>query len=255
MLWVTRYLGQYAILFAVAFALISPSQAVAKANPKYASLVIDADTGQVLFGRYSKARRYPASLTKMMTLYMLFEQLDKGKMSYNTRLKVSKRAASMPQTNISLRAGDRIRVSDAIKALIVRSANDVAVVVAEAIGKTEWNFGLMMTRKARSMGMYNTVFRNASGLPNRKQYSTARDMATLAIRLQRDYPQYFHHFKTQHFTHKGTTYKSHNKLLRSYPGVDGIKTGYTIASGFNLVSSVNKNGHRLIGVVMGGAKS
>jgi D-alanyl-D-alanine carboxypeptidase len=236
----------------LAAATLAIGGAQAAPNPKYASLVIDADTGKVLHAENANAVRYPASLTKLMTLYLAFEALDKGKMTLDTRMKVSQKAARMPQTNISLRQGETITVRDAIKALVVRSANDVAVVMAEHLGKTEWGFGLKMTSKARELGMKNTVFRNASGLPDSKQYSTARDLAVLAMALRSHYPQYYHFFKTTSFTYKGRTYGSHNRAMARIPGADGLKTGFINASGFNLITSIERNNRHLVGVVLGG---
>lgn len=224
----------------------------AQANPRYASIVIDADTGAVLHESNADASRYPASLTKMMTLYMLFEAIEQRKMTLDARMKVSARAASMPQTNIGLRAGDAISVRDAIPALIVRSANDVATVVAEALGGTEANFGYMMTTKARKLGMRSTTFRNASGLPNGEQKTTARDMAALSTRLIKDFPKYYHYFSTQSFHYKGTTYNSHNRMVRNIQSVDGLKTGFIRASGFNVATSAKRGNRRMIAVVMGG---
>ncbi len=222
------------------------------ANSRYASIVVDADTGKVMHESNADASRYPASLTKMMTLYMLFEALERGKMNLNTRMPVSTHAASMPQTNIGLRAGETLSVRDAIPALIVRSANDAAAVVAEALGNTESNFGNMMTQKARQLGMTATTFRNASGLPNSAQRTTARDMARLSSRLMKDFPQYYHYFSTPSFRYKGRTYNSHNRMVRNTQGVDGLKTGFIRASGFNVATSAKRNNRRVIAVVMGG---
>ena len=222
------------------------------ANPRYASIVMDANTGEVLHESSADASRYPASLTKMMTLYMLFEALERGKMTLNTRMPVSAHAASMPQTNIGLRTGETLSVRDAIPSLIVRSANDAAAVVAEALGNTESNFGNMMTQKARQLGMTATTFRNASGLPNTAQKTTARDMARLSSRLMKDFPQYYHYFSTPAFHYKGKTYNSHNRMVRNTQGVDGLKTGFIRASGFNVATSAKRNNRRVIAVVMGG---
>ncbi|SET00489.1 D-alanyl-D-alanine carboxypeptidase [Nitrosomonas marina] len=222
------------------------------ANPRYASIVIDADTGAVLHESNADASRYPASLTKMMTLYMLFEAIQQGKMALDTKMPVSTHAASMPQTNIGLRAGETLRVRDAIPALIVRSANDAAAVIAETLGQTESNFGRMMTEKARKMGMSSTTFKNASGLPNYQQKTTARDMVKLSVRLMKDFPQYYHYFSTQSFSYKGTTYNSHNRMVRNTRGVDGLKTGFIRASGFNVATSAKRDNRRVIAVVMGG---
>ncbi|WP_292918094.1 D-alanyl-D-alanine carboxypeptidase family protein [Nitrosomonas sp.] len=228
--------------------LLNPVQA----NPRYSSIVIDADTGAVLHQDSADAVRYPASLTKMMTLYMLFEAMEQRKMTLDTPMKVSVHAASMPQTNVALRTGDQIKVRDAIPALIVRSANDVAAVVAEALGGSEANFGRMMTDKARQLGMRSTTFRNASGLPNGEQKTTARDMVTLSTRLMKDFPKYYHYFSTQSFSYKGVTYNSHNRMVRNVPGVDGLKTGFIRASGFNVATSAKRGNRRVVAVVMGG---
>lgn len=224
----------------------------ALANPRYSSIVIDADTGSVLHESSADASRYPASLTKMMTLYMLFEAMEQRKITMDTRLPVSAHAAAMPQTNIGLRTGDSISVRDAIPALIVRSANDVAAVVAEALGKSESNFGRMMTDKGRKLGMRSTTFRNASGLPNNDQKTTARDMVILSARLMKDFPKHYHYFSTQSFSYKGITYNSHNRMVRNIAGVDGLKTGFIRASGFNVATSAKRGNRRVIAVVMGG---
>jgi len=225
------------------------------AHAKYASFVMDADSGRVLHSRNADTRNYPASLTKMMTLYMLFEALESKKITLNTKMRVSRRATWQPPSRLGLKAGSSIRAEDAIYALVTKSANDVATVVAEALGGTEWEFAKEMTKRAREIGMKRTNFRNASGLPNRGQLSTARDMATLGNTLWKRFPQYYGYFKTAKWTYKGRTYGNHNKLMKKYDGMDGIKTGYIRASGFNLVTSVNRKGHRLIGVVFGGKTS
>ena len=235
-------------VLAVLLTLVSPAQA----NPRSAAIVIDASSGAVLHESNADASRYPASLTKMMTLYMLFEAIEQHKMTLDFRMPVSAHAASMPSTNIGLRAGDSISVREAIPALIVRSANDVAAVVAEALGTSETNFGRMMTEKARKLGMHSTTFRNASGLPNPEQKTTARDMVTLSARLIKDFPKYYHYFSTQSFNHKGITYKSHNRMVRNTPGVDGLKTGFIRASGFNVATSAKRGDRRVVAVVMGG---
>jgi len=227
----------------------------APAQAKYASVVIDAETGEVLHAKNSNTRNHPASLVKMMTLYMVFDALEKRQFKLNQGLRVSRRAAGMPPSKLGLRRGQTIRVKDAILALVTKSANDVAVVVAEAIGGTESQFAQKMTKKARQPGMKRTTFRNASGLPNRRQLSTARDMATLANALIRDFPQCYHYFATKRFKYRGRSYRNHNKLLRTYSGTDGIKTGYIRASGYNLVASSVRNGRRVIAVVFGGKTS
>jgi len=218
----------------------------------YTAMVIDAETGDVLHEYRADHKVYPASLTKIMTLYMLFDALDSGKVSLSTRMEVSKRAWGQAPSKLGLQPGEKISVEDAILALVTKSANDIAVVVAEHLGGTEIKFAQMMTAKARQIGMKNTTFRNASGLPNRGQLTTARDMIRLAVSLRKDYGNYYHYFSTQKFSYGKRTYGNHNNLLASYYGTDGIKTGYINASGFNLVASVNRNGRRLIGVVFGG---
>ncbi len=234
-----------------AFLVLSSSPVLAK----YASFVIDAESGQVLHSVNADTRNYPASLTKMMTLYLVFDALDKKKWSLKTRLKVSARAARQPASKLALKRGTTISVRDAVLALVTKSANDVASVIAEGMSGSERNFGLKMTATARKLGMSRTTFRNASGLPNRAQLSTARDMGTLARALINDFPQYYHYFSTESFRYGGLTHKNHNQLLKSYEGTDGIKTGYIRASGFNLVASVERGERRLIGVVFGSKSS
>jgi len=230
------------------FGATAPSAKAAK----YAAIVIEESTGQVLFARNADKARYPASLTKIMTLYLLFEELESGRVSMSTKMPVSRVAASRSPSKLYLRSGQSITVKDAILALITKSANDVATVVAEQLSGSEREFGKRMTRKARALGMTRTTFRNASGLPNREQRSTARDMARLAVAIRRDFPQYFSMFSTTSFRWKGQRFGNHNKLLTKYSGTDGIKTGYINASGFNLVATVERAGVRLIGVVFGG---
>jgi D-alanyl-D-alanine carboxypeptidase len=238
--------------FLLGLALVYSTVPVNQAEARYASIVIDADSGRVLHATNEDDRNYPASLTKIMTLYMAFDALKQGKMSLKSRLQVSKRASGMAPSKLGLKPGQTITLEDAILALVTKSANDVAVVVAEALGGTEINFAIQMTERARQLGMSRTTFKNASGLPNRRQLSTARDMAMLGLRIRQDFPDYYAYFATTHFKHAGRTFKNHNTLLSSYEGTDGIKTGYIRASGFNLVASVQRNGHRLIGVVFGG---
>jgi len=225
------------------------------ANAKYASFVINENTKRIYHNKNADTRNYPASLTKIMTLYMIFDALESKKISMKTRLKVSKRASRQPPSKLYLSPGSTITVKNAIMALITKSANDVATVVAENLGKSERNFAKLMTKKAKQLGMTRTTFKNASGLPNRGQLSTARDMATLGMAIRRNHPKFFKLFKTKHFVYQGTKYTNHNNLLGSYSGTDGIKTGYTSASGFNLVASVERNGQRIIGVVFGGKKA
>ena len=221
-------------------------------NPRHSALVIDADTGRVLRNENASARRYPASLTKMMTLYMTFRALQAGQVSMDQMLPVSKKAASQPQTNIALNPKSKISVKECIVALVVRSANDCAMVLGEALGGSQENFAAMMTNTAHQLGMKGTNFRNPSGLPDTQQYTTAYDMARLGIALRRDFPQYYPMFKIQSFTYNGRHYGGHNRVIGRLDGVDGIKTGYIRLSGFNLVSSIKKNGVNLVAVVMGG---
>jgi D-alanyl-D-alanine carboxypeptidase len=219
---------------------------------KDAALVLDGATGKVLYSRNADATRHPASLTKMMTLYMLFEQLKNGQMTLATPLPVSEHAAIQHKTKLYLQSGTTIPVESAIRAIVVCSANDVAVAISEAIGGSEDHFAQLMTEKARQLGMSHTFYHNASGLPDDLQVTTASDLSILARHLAYDFPQYFPYFSTETFTWHGQTHKSTDHLLGVYPGVDGIKTGYTGASGFNLVSSVVRGGAHVIAVVMGG---
>tara|TARA_B100000315_G_scaffold260173_1_gene319707 strand:+ start:11516 stop:12685 length:1170 start_codon:yes stop_codon:yes gene_type:complete len=222
---------------------------------KYASYVVDAKTGKVYHATNENTRNYPASLTKLMTLYLLFEAVEKKKFTFSTRLSVSRKAANRPASRLGLKRGQSIRVKDAVMALIVKSANDVASVVAESIGGTERRFALIMTDKARKLGMSRTTFRNASGLPHRGQMSTAKDMATLTRAIINRFPQYYHLFKRQVFTFQGRTYRTHNKVLKTYPGAEGMKTGYIRASGYNLITTAKRHNRRMIGVVFGGNTS
>lgn len=219
---------------------------------KFAAVIVDANTGQVLFHQQAEEKRYPASLTKMMTLYLLFDALKRKQIRIDGLFNVSKKAAGQPPTNIRLKASDRIEVELAIKALIVRSANDVAMVVAENLGGSQAGFAKKMNKKASELGMDATHFINPSGLPDTQQISTAFDMARMSIALRRDFPEYYHYFNISSFKFRGKTYKSHNKLIGAYPGVDGLKTGYIRASGFNLATSVKRGNYNLVAVVMGG---
>ncbi|MFK4658038.1 D-alanyl-D-alanine carboxypeptidase [Bradyrhizobium japonicum] len=221
-------------------------------SPKFASIIVDGNSGSVLQATSPDGIRHPASLTKIMTLYLLFERLESGRMKLDTEMPVSQHAADQDPTKLNLRAGQTIRVEDAIKGLVTRSANDAAVVIAEAIGGDEDDFAQMMTRKARSLGMSKTVYRNANGLPNDEQVTTARDQATLGRAIQERFPRYYRYFATSTFNWRGQSIRNHNHLLGSVEGVDGIKTGYTRASGFNLVTSMRRGNRHLIGVVLGG---
>ncbi len=221
-------------------------------SPPQSAVIIDGATGKVLYANNATAPRYPASLTKMMTLYLLFEQLKQGKVSLNSMLTASAHAATQRPTKLGLTPGESISVDLAIKAIVVRSANDVAVTIAEALGGSESEFAAMMTRTAYALGMRHTEFHNASGLPNPQQTTTAHDLALLGRHIAYDFPEYYHYFSTPTFTYQGEQYQTHDNLLNKFEGTDGIKTGYTNASGFNLVSSVVREGKHIIGVVMGG---
>ena len=234
------------------FTLGFTQDAHAKSNPKYASIVMDSDTGLILHQRYADKRLHPASITKVMTLMLVFDALKEGRIRLHDRVHISKRAAGMVPSKIGLPAGSSIKVKDAILALVTKSANDIAVALAEKIGGTEYNFAKMMTKKARSLGMKRTTFKNASGLHHKAQVSTARDIAKMAQVVIQDYPKYYRYFSTKSFRYKGKTYNNHNRLMKTYKGMDGMKTGYINASGFNLVASAVRNNRRVIGVVLGG---
>jgi D-alanyl-D-alanine carboxypeptidase (penicillin-binding protein 5/6) len=217
-----------------------------------AQLLLDARTGEVLASENPDVLNHPASLTKMMSVYMVFDAIHAGRLSWDSPVPFSKYASSRPPTKLSVKAGDSITVREAVLGMIVKSANDAAAAIGEKIGGSEEAFAAMMTRKARSLGMMNTTFFNASGLPHDQQFTTARDMSTLAVALMRDFPKEYELFATKSFKFRGKTINGHNNLMYRYKGMDGIKTGYTNASGFNLVSAVEKDGRRVIGVVMGG---
>ncbi len=219
---------------------------------KDAALILDGATGKILYARNEGAERHPASLTKMMTLYMLFDALKAGKITMQTPMPVSSHAAQQKPTKLSLRPGTTITVDTAIRAIVIRSANDVAVVIAESLGGTELHFAQMMTEKARALGMRETYYHNASGLPDPLQITTAMDLSVLARHLAYDFPQFYPYFALPGFNYKGVYYPTHDNLIGRYPGADGIKTGFTVASGFNLTSSVVRGGVHLIGIVMGG---
>ena len=224
-------------------------------SPGYAAIVVDANTGSILHSSNADAIRHPASLTKIMTLYMLFERLESGKLSLDSPLRVSEHAADQSPTKLGLREGGTITVEDAIKGMVTRSANDAAVVVAENLAGSEDEFARQMTRKARALGMSHTVYRNASGLPDSAQVTTARDQATLGRAIQERFPRYYRYFSTRSFTFRGQRIANHNRLLGRVEGVDGIKTGYIRASGFNLVTSVRRNGRHVVAVVLGGTSA
>jgi D-alanyl-D-alanine carboxypeptidase len=221
-------------------------------QPAYSSIVVDVNSGVVMQATNADAPRHPASLTKIMTLYLLFERLEQGKIKLTTDLPVSAHAAIQAPSKLSLKPGDSIKVETAIRAIVTKSANDVAVIVAEAIGGDEPTFARMMTAKARALGMDQTTYRNASGLPDDQQITTARDQATLGRAIQDRFPNYYHYFATRTFEYRGHAIRNHNHLLGAIDGVDGIKTGYIHDSGFNIVTSVRRANHHLVAVVFGG---
>jgi D-alanyl-D-alanine carboxypeptidase len=239
-------------LVAATLSLAPGLQRAQAASSKYSAIVVDAESGRVLRSENAQATRYPASLTKMMTLYLTFEALRKGKLTLDQKLPVSKHAASMSPTKIGVRAGQSLKVRDAILALITQSANDAAVVLAEGMAGSESAFARNMTAKAHALGMTRTTYRNASGLPDPDQVTTAADYALLSRALMRDFPEDYHYFSTRQFVWKGRTFGNHNHLLEKYDGTDGIKTGYINASGFNLAASAVRGGRRLICVMFGG---
>jgi D-alanyl-D-alanine carboxypeptidase len=233
---------------AVSF-LLGSSPAWAKTE---SYIIIDAETGVALAERNADAQTYPASLTKMMTLYLLFESLEQGKVKLDQQFTVSARAAAQAPSRLGLADGQRIAVRDLVLGIITKSANDAAVVVAENLGGSEPGFAERMTQKAHALGMMHTLYRNASGLPNPGQLTTARDLSRLALALYRDFPREYAYFATEEFTYNGVTHANHNHLMQAFEGMDGIKTGYIRASGFNLAASAVRDNRRLVGVVMGG---
>lgn len=222
---------------------------------RHASMAIDANTGQILHAQGADEARYPASLTKMMTVYIAFELIEQGKLNPQTRLRISPTAAATSPSKLGLEAGAEIALSDALQAVIVKSANDMAVAVAEHIAGSEARFAALMTQKARQLGMAATTFRNAHGLPDSGQVTTARDMLTLAMRLNDDFPRRYVMFSQRAFSYRGVTHRNHNTMLGSYQGMDGLKTGYTTPSGFNLVASVRRNGRHVVAAVFGGTSA
>lgn len=245
-----RYITVLFSLFVFLAATSAPQHA--HANNKYSSIVIDANTGIVLRERYADKKLHPASMTKMMTLYMAFDAMKQGRFNKNSRIRMSNHAASMVPSKLYIKPGDTIRMEDAILALVTKSANDVAAALGEAISGSESAFARDMTITARRLGMHSTTFKNASGLHHPAQVSTARDMARLSQALIQNFPNEYKYFKTNKFVYSGKTYGNHNRLMSSYDGMDGIKTGYVAASGFNLAASAKRDGVRLIGVVFGG---
>jgi len=247
---VLRRVFAYASAFLIVFA-VGLTSAEARDN-RHAAFILDANTGAVLHNEDGDAPRHPASLTKMMTLYLTFETLQTGRLRMADRITISEHAADQAPSKLDLKPGDQITVENAIKAIVTKSANDIAVALAEKIGGSETNFARLMNARARAFGMSGTHYENASGLPNDEQITTAHDMATLALRLQDDFPQYYPFFSTRVFSYGGKSYRNHNTMLNTFAGIDGIKTGYTRASGFNLVTSLHRGEKHLVGVVFGG---
>ncbi len=235
-----------AVLAAIVIGGTAPAQA------RYASIVIDFESGRVLSEQGADERRHPASLTKMMTLFLIFEALDAGKITLNTRWNVSEYAAGQAPTKLNLQAGDRVAVRDIILGMVTRSANDAAMVAAEGLGGSEAKFADLMNKRAREIGMTRSNFENPHGLPNDAQITTVRDMATLGREIIKRYPHHYAFFSTQQFTFEGRKYANHNRLMNWYQGADGIKTGYIRASGFNLVASAVRDGRRIVAAVIGG---
>lgn len=242
-----------AVLAACFLVWTGAASAQITARDRYASIVVDARTGQVQSAAHADEMRHPASLTKMMTLYMLFEAMREGRLTLSTPIRVSAEAASRPPSKLGIPAGGSLSAESAILALITRSANDIAAAVGEALSGDEDAFARAMTQRARSLGMTRTTFRNASGLPDPEQLTTARDMALLGRRLIADFPDQYRYFGTQFFAHGNRMIRNHNGMLRDYPGADGIKTGFINASGFNIVTSAQRDGVRLVGAVFGGS--
>jgi len=224
-------------------------------EPRYSAVVVDANTGEVLYAKRPDSPRYPASITKIMTLYLTFEALAAGRLSLSDTVTVSYHAASMAPSKLGLSPGQTITVDEAIRAVAVKSANDMAVALAERIGGSEQRFAALMTLRAQELGMTNSQFVNASGLPDTRQLTTARDIAVLSRSVMRDYPQYYSYFGLRQFAYRGEVMNNHNHLLDSMPGVDGLKTGFINASGFNLAASAVRDGRRLIAVVLGGSST
>ncbi len=219
---------------------------------KYAAVLINSETGEVMYARQADARRYPASITKVMSLYVAFEELEAGRLKESDRITISRFAAGQPPSKLGLKPGSTISVHDAMGVMATRSANDISVALAEHISGSQEAFAARMTATARRIGMSNSVFRNPHGLPDAGHFTTARDIATLSRAVIRDFPQRYKLFSTVEFEYEGRAIGNHNHLLKTLPGVDGIKTGFTNAAGFTLAASAAKNGVRLIAVVLGG---
>src|SRR5215212_2346813 len=256
---VSTLAGVVGLSVSIVIALSSPAEAARRKrhrgpaySPPYAAMVVDAKTGRVLHAQNEDAPRHPASVTKVMTLYLLFEQLERGRIALDTPLQVSANASRQAPSKLGLRPGSSIDVEDAIQALVTKSANDVAVVVAENLGGSEEAFAEQMTRKARALGMSNTRYRNASGLPDPEQITTARDLTILGRAIQERFPKQYRYFQTRVFNYAGAAHRNHNKLLGRVEGVDGIKTGFTRASGFNLLTSARAGERHIVAAILGG---
>lgn len=257
---VAKLAGMAGLAASIIVALSSPADAARRKHrraaaayaPPYAAMVVDTKTGRVLHAQNEDALRHPASITKVMTLYLLFEQLEKGRLALDTPLRVSANASRQAPSKLGLRPGSTIETEDAIKALVTKSANDVAVVVAENLAGSEEAFAEQMTRKARALGMTRTVYRNASGLPDPEQVTTARDLTVLGRAIQERFPRQYKYFQTRLFHYAGAAHRNHNKLLGRVEGVDGIKTGFTRASGFNLLTSARSGDRHIMSAVLGG---
>ena len=253
-----RIWSRHVSVLAAAFTLLASvgmASGQAVAQEKYASFVIETGTQDVLHARFADEERYPASLTKVMTLYMLFDEMKAGNIALDDELYVSEAADEQPASDLGIDEGGFISVEDAIYALVTKSANDIAVVVAERIAGSEERFAALMTVKARFLGLEDTRFYNASGLPDERQVTTARDMARLAQAMLETHGDYYHYFENRLFRWDGVTYRNHNRLLGAVDGVDGIKTGYTRASGFNLMASARRGDERIIAIMLGGKSS
>lgn len=253
----TGFVRHLIVLFLALVVAGCTTTSVLRATPfkipsdRFAAIIIEEKSGKVLYQTRADAIRFPASLTKMMTMYMVFEGLEAGRFTKSTPIPISRNAARQPASKLYLKEGETITVNNALNALSVKSANDIAYAVAEFIGGSEADFAKLMTQKARAMGLASTTFRNASGLPDKRQVTTARDMAKLGVILRQKYPQHFHYFGNSTMDFKGKKITGHNRVLRQLKGADGIKTGYTRASGFNLVTSAQTPRGRLIGVILG----
>jgi D-alanyl-D-alanine carboxypeptidase len=247
-----RWVYAHHRVWRAAFPHMRPSRSAGVTPPNFAEIAVDGNSGRVLYARNENGLRHPASITKVMTLYLLFEELEKGRLHLDSRIPISAHAAAQAPTKLGLAPGETISVDDAIKAIVTLSANDIAVAVAEAIGGDEATFAAMMTREAHALGMFHTHYANASGLPNDAQLTTAADLALLGRAIQQRFPRYYHYFSTRAFAYDGVIHRNHNHLLGRIEGIDGIKTGYIRDSGFNLLTSVKRDGHFLVAVVLGG---